>query len=719
MAHHTEISHINAENSIVGVFNWNTDANFSLDKLPYAPRAAFNSGPSTEDEPGWRKVTRSEIIQRIHEWIASDSGHILWLNGWAGCGKSTIASMISERCSDEGTAWFASFFFPKDRDTTTGTNFVGTIVQQLAQQRPILKESLKVASREFRKALKNVLDGYGQIIEKEIVYQWDTLLVRPVSGLKCAEDSTRLVIVIDALDECLKEADINNIIHLLRNLHVMGQIRPKVLVTSRPESNIKKRFLEIRLDTHRSIVLHNEPPERIERDIQRFISRRLNSLKLTDSELRLLTERASGLFIWISIACRQILLRKTTDLQRGMLERLLRLENQTDSEMHMNRLYATILANSVENGEDNYSQHDSTKFWSLVALRSPLSVDSLETLLQLRTGTVQDAFKPLHSIVEMPSKPSLLIRLHHPSFDNYLFDEKRCGDERFFVQSQRAHSLLADSCFVAMNMHLREDICDKRRPGTSTKEIDSAYLQEQIPPFLQYSCISWTQHTSASQYQMLDGGTVHEFLKRHFLHWFEALSWMGEVLEGIKMLTHLESYIPAQQSPELHAFVCDAKRFAIYGRTIAEESPLQIYSSLLLFTPSHGPIHQTFQCNSPWLKQSGKCKIKPTPLLHSLERATAGWIADVALSNKDTLATLTQEGSIEIWDLNIGAVTQIISGDPIKGHERKKAHPWDRNLRWIRFSPDGTKLAIVRNGSISVWDLNTNTRKLGSGDKTV
>jgi hypothetical protein len=42
---------------------------------------------------------------------------------------------------------------------------------------------------------------------------------------------------------------------------------------------------------------------------------------------------------------------------------------------------------------------------------------------------------------------------------------------------------------------------------------------------------------------LVDGGPVHQFLLKHLLHWFEALSLFGEYNRGILAILSLESLI--------------------------------------------------------------------------------------------------------------------------------------------------------------------------------
>jgi hypothetical protein len=43
----------------------------------------------------------------------------------------------------------------------------------------------------------------------------------------------------------------------------------------------------------------------------------------------------------------------------------------------------------------------------------------------------------------------------------------------------------------------------------------------------------------------------------------------------------------ADESPDLRAFIHDAKRFALYNRPVIEQTPLQSYCSALVFSGPH------------------------------------------------------------------------------------------------------------------------------------
>jgi hypothetical protein len=74
-------------------------------------------------------------------------------------------------------------------------------------------------------------------------------------------------------------------------------------------------------------------------------------------------------------------------------------------------------------------------------------------------------------------------------------------------------------------------------------DITKDHLEECLPPEVQYACLYWIQHLAKGAGQFRDNGQVHAFLKVHFLHWLEALAWMGKVPEGVHAINLLESLV--------------------------------------------------------------------------------------------------------------------------------------------------------------------------------
>jgi hypothetical protein len=140
-----------------------------------------------------------------------------------------------------------------------------------------------------------------------------------------------------------------------------------------------------------------------------------------------------------------------------------------------------------------------------------------------------------------PKDQNQQLRLHHPSFRDFLLSKDRCGD--FWVDEKQAHGILAASCIRLMSQTLKKDICELHAPGYQVSQVESSYIQNCLPPEVQYACLYWVQHLQRSGSQAYDGEEAHRFLHAHLLHWLEALGWMGKTSEGIQAILSLEAHV--------------------------------------------------------------------------------------------------------------------------------------------------------------------------------
>jgi hypothetical protein len=131
---------------------------------------------------------------------------------------------------------------------------------------------------------------------------------------------------------------------------------------------------------------------------------------------------------------------------------------------------------------------------SVVALFSPLSVDSLSRLLVTPKQRLDRMLKDLHAILDIPNDYTRPLRLHHPSFRDFLLDKNRCRDSNFWVEEKRAHQMLADSCIQLMSTSLKKDICGEHSPGWLATDVESSQLEQCLPLEVQYACLYWVQH---------------------------------------------------------------------------------------------------------------------------------------------------------------------------------------------------------------------------------
>jgi len=102
-----------------------------------------------------------------------------------------------------------------------------------------------------------------------------------------------------------------------------------------------------------------------------------------------------------------------------------------------------------------------------------------------------------------------------------------------------------------MSDYLRRDIGDLQAPAALASQLHSTQVEQYIPIDLQYACCYWVQHLRRSEVCLRDDDQVHQFLRKHFLHWLEALSLIREMSDSVRMVTDLESMVVSELADHL------------------------------------------------------------------------------------------------------------------------------------------------------------------------
>jgi len=419
--------------------------------------------------------------------------------------------------------------------------FFTSIALQLAATSPSLKQHICEAIAE------NSL-----IANLTLQDQWRQLILQPLLKIKTFPHPS-LVIVVDALDECDDANDVRIIVQLFAEIRSLNLLRLRVFMTSRPEIPIRHGFYQVPDSEHQDFILHSISPQVINDDISLFFEdqfrifrqeRRMAADWPGQKSIGVLVQKAAGLFIWAATACRFI-----HEGQRYTQRRLsLLLEGSpflTKPEKRLDEIYLTVLKSSISQDYEEQERAElcealKTILGTIVTLYSPLSLLSLAGLLRMPTQEMGQTLDDLHSILDIPEDQSLPIRLHHPSFRDFLLDNERCNDSQFSVDDKKAHGALADACIQLMSESLRKDICGLHTPGTIATDVQQTVTQC-LPTELQYACLSWVQHAQKSGIRLEDDRQVHTFLQKHLLHWLEALSLMQKTSEAVLALISLDS----------------------------------------------------------------------------------------------------------------------------------------------------------------------------------
>ena len=467
----------------------------------------------------------------------------------AGTGKSAIARTLAHKLSEKKQLG-ASFFFSRGRgDRGNASKFFTSIAYQLAL--------LDAENGALARSIRTAIDRYPDIFKRAKRDQWKHLIQEPLSQLKthCA-NSVVLVLVIDALDECENEKDVQLILRILCESKGLDRIQFRVFVTGRPRISVRDAFLDT---DHKRLILHDIERCIVQEDLRIFFghelgivqrNRRLAGDFLGERVIDDLVQRAGELFIYAATICLFIAERKHPP-PRERLRIVLQNRAFTQSpEKNLDQLYLQILREAVPTTD---SAHNKTIFCahirvivgSIVSLFNSLSLRSLAALLFETPESIELTLDDLWSVLNVPQEANATISLIHPSFRDFLLDRERCEDPDFQINSAEAHLILLKGSFRLMVSSLRRDICELRLPGLLTAEIAPERIREKLPPELEYACTSWVRHLESSV-QAANGIPGHDVLDaiRHFLEqkalfWLEALSLLGKMQESILMLSTL------------------------------------------------------------------------------------------------------------------------------------------------------------------------------------
>jgi hypothetical protein len=424
--------------------------------------------------------------------------------------------------------------------------FFTSIAVQLANNVPSLRQYIYDAITKRK-----------DIASQSFRDQWCQLILRPLSRLGSSSSPSSYVLIVDALDECDKEKHIRTILQLLAEARTLKTVRLRVFLTSRPEIPIRHGFYEILDTNHQEFILHNISLSIVNHDISIFLQYNLNFIAVERSLgtgwpgeqiVKRLVCNASGLFIWAATACRFI--REGKRFATKRLDMILKSGSTTMNapEKHLNEIYLTVLRHSIS-PEYTPEEAEALRYMlksllgSIVTLLSPLSIQSLSKLVNTSQEEVDQTLNDLHAILDIPKDQTCPLRLHHPSFRDFLLTKERCGDSNFQVDEKQAHQTLAGYCIQLMSTSLKQDICGQKVPGTLVANVESSRIEQCLPPEVKYACLYWAQHLQKSDAQLYDNDQVHQFLQAHLLHWLEALGWIGKTSDGILAISSLDAQI--------------------------------------------------------------------------------------------------------------------------------------------------------------------------------
>ncbi|KAL2833157.1 purine and uridine phosphorylase [Aspergillus pseudoustus] len=265
---------------------------------------------------------------------------ILWIFGNPGTGKSTVATAMAEELPKQPS------FQRNKSNRTLAYFFCGSTIEERRTATAILRGLLYQLIQQRQELIRFVHSKYEERGDK-LFTSFDALWNALVQ-IGRESSSGEKYLLIDALDECEPESQDMLLTQISQTFDSERNSNCGIhfLITSRPYPEIGRYLGEY---SHKDLASY----PKVARDLQMFINRRLGEIskknRYPESVItevsKILQEKAEGTFLWVGIACAELIPVRSRDV----MKRLKALPQGLHS------LYKNLLDTAFDNDEENES----------------------------------------------------------------------------------------------------------------------------------------------------------------------------------------------------------------------------------------------------------------------------------------------------------------------------------------------------------------------------
>ncbi|PLB44154.1 WD40 repeat-like protein [Aspergillus steynii IBT 23096] len=605
--------------------------------------------------------------QDFKKWMNGRSGQILWIKGQPGKGKTMLVCGIIDELSQVTTPdTNIAFFFCQatEKSLNNASAVLRGLISMIVKQQPSLLSYLSEGCFDGHNAWFALKNTFNSILNDKTL--------QPT------------YLLIDGLDECVEDRQ-----HLLELLveHSSAHQNVKWIVSSRDWLDIERELdtatqMKLHLDLNED-VLSKAIHSFIEYKVEKLANRSVQSKKNPDIWKAVkdhLLSNANGTFLWVALVCEYLAPLNWWNV-RAKLE---------DFPSGLDKVYDRMMSQII-NSEN--AEICKSILGVIATVYRPITLDELMVYVDLPGDAIDaltDLIRLCGSFLSVQDNTVFLI---HLSAKEYLTEKASSG----ILPSGKeiVHDKIFSRSLQTFRGVLRRDIYNLKSPGYSIDEVEPPHPDPLRT--VRYACVYWVDHFSCSNIDDIETLTKAErlvclFLCESYLHWLEAMSILQSIPGAIASIQKLETLANSKPS-SLSLRIRDAIRFVQYTKVAIENSPLQVYYSSLIFSPTESIMRQCYhdrERKQGWILKEPLVERSWSPCLQTLEGHSFE-IFSIAWSPEGSqLASLSMDG-LRIWDPTTGECSLILEDKETSGS----------SIWWL----DDIRLALVSDGTIMVWNL--------------
>ncbi|KAF8321019.1 uncharacterized protein EI90DRAFT_2591293 [Cantharellus anzutake] len=469
--------------------------------------------------------TRVDLTEHIMTWCRNtgeSENRLMLLTAVAGAGKTSITLTIAERCTSEEDVTLLLHFFFKAGERSRPDSLFSGIARALADHDPVYRTSIISALRKDP-SLSTAL----------LAKQFENLVASPLRHKPPSPDRP-MVIIIDALDECDKEA-FEPLAEILREGVPRLPSSIKFFITSR-QFDLVNRYLSLNCPIDRLTIDLSDGANL--KDCTTYIHSQLQVLKKVhpdvrhnlqdeDKKVQEISEQANGLFVWISTIFRYMRTANKDPMRtlEGLLDTGAK-RSKVPAEGMMDRLYTSILK-KCDWEDEEFAYDYPVVMGAIFVAQQPLSVAAWDAILSpFLKSSVQYVLAELAPLLSVVGNHHAPVRILHQSFRDFIVDRI---DPRSINPSCGPVSVQTENAKVALRCTeiLIQDLSSAEGLGLieylSKKDEMPRIPREELSEHFHYACRHIVHHLSRVQ-EPEEGLAVSVaiFLSQEATRWVEV-----------------------------------------------------------------------------------------------------------------------------------------------------------------------------------------------------